>query len=69
MAQHLWRGMSLIRVCEVCLAHQFGKGSDWQPSVSPICSGDDDEGGGRRRTTRPRPMAPSGAPSRVLEPA
>jgi hypothetical protein len=67
MAQHLWRGMSLIRVCEVCLAHQFGKGDDWQPHVSPICSGDP-EGDGRRRATRPRPMAPSGAP-RVLEPA
>jgi hypothetical protein len=68
MPQHLWRGMSLIRVCEVCLAHQFGKGDNWQPPVSPICSGGDDSGG-RRRTTRPRPMAPSGAPSRVLEPA
>ena len=67
MAQHLWRGMSLIRVCEVCLAHQFGKGDDWQPRVSPICSGDD-EGGGSRRRSPQRPMAPSGAP-RVLEPA
>jgi hypothetical protein len=68
MPQHLWRGMSLIRVCEVCLAHQFGKGDNWQPPVSPICSGDPDEDGGRRRTTRPRPVAPPGVP-RVLEPA
>jgi hypothetical protein len=66
MAQHLWRGMTLIRICEACGQHQFGEGDGWQPHVSPICPGDD-EGGGRRRL-RPMPYAPSGSPL-VLEDA
>jgi hypothetical protein len=67
MAQHIWTTVSIFRFCEVCEARQFGTGEGWRPPISPICSGDDDDGG-RRCTTRPRPMAPSGAP-RVLEPA
>ena len=65
MAQRLWRGMTLARICEVCGKSQFGRGGDWQPHVSPICVGDDN--GGRRRA-RPRPFAPAGSP-RVLEDA
>jgi len=65
VAQHLWRGMSLIRICEVCKKHQFGPNGGWQPHVSPICAGDDDDGG---RRVRPRPYAPSGSPL-ILEDA
>jgi hypothetical protein len=72
MAQHLWRGMVLMRICEVCGKHQFGENGDWQPHVDPICAGDDDDDG--RRITRRRPNAPSlgtpsGTPLRVLEDA
>jgi hypothetical protein len=65
MPQHLWNTVSIFRFGEVCSARQFGKDDDWKPRVSPICSGDPDEDG-RRRTTRPKPVAPFGAP-RVLE--
>jgi hypothetical protein len=75
MAQHLWLeqnvvlsvGRAGVRLCEVCLARQFGLSDDWQPPVGPICPGDPEDGG--RRVTRPRPNAPSGAPVRVLEDA
>jgi hypothetical protein len=71
MAQHLWRGVESVRLCEVCLVSQMKLGGEWHRPVSPICSGDPDDGG--RRTTRRRPNAPSGAPSgtllRVLEDA
>jgi hypothetical protein len=67
MAQHLWRGFLMVRMCEVCLAMQAEREAGWTPPVSPICSGDPD-GGGRRRT-RPLPHAPSGNPVRVLEDA
>lgn len=67
MPQHLWRGVEMVRLCEVCFVSQMKLGGEWHRPVSPICSGDphDDDG---RRTTRRRPNAPSGAP-RVLEDA
>lgn len=64
MAQHLWHEFLRIRACEVCLRTQIFAGGEWAPDLSPICAGDDDDGG--RRRTRPKPVAPSGAP-RVLE--
>jgi hypothetical protein len=66
MAQHLWVTASIVRICEVCGARQFGQGNDWRPRVSSICSGDPDDDG--RRRPPPKPIAPSGAP-RVLEDA
>jgi hypothetical protein len=65
MPQHLWVGGDIVRMCEVCTAIQRASASGWTPPVSPICSGDPDDDGGRRRS-RPKPVAPSGAP-RVLE--
>jgi hypothetical protein len=68
MAQHLWRGFLMFRMCEVCHAMQSERQVGWTPPVGPICSGDPDDNGGRRVTGR-RPNAPSGAPIRVLEDA
>jgi hypothetical protein len=76
MAQHLCTGehalLSVgpggVRLCEVCLVWQFHAERDWEPLVSPICSGNPDEGAGRR-PSRGRPNAPSGTPIRVLEDA
>jgi hypothetical protein len=65
MAQHLWVGASVFRICEVCLAKQFRPDQEWEPTVSTICPGDPDDGGHRRR---PRPHAPTSSP-RVLEDA
>ncbi len=65
MPQHLWIGASHFRLCEVCQAYQVDHGSRWEPSVPPICPGDDDDDDKRPRR-RPRPIAPSGAP-RTLE--
>ena len=68
MAQHLWSSGLSVRVCEVCLAHQFAMGREWAPAVSSICPRDSDDDG--RRITRRRPIAPSGAPRiMVLEDA
>jgi hypothetical protein len=67
MAQHLWRGFLMFRMCEVCSAMQSERQVGWTHHVSPICSGDPDDGG--RRVTGRRPNAPSGAPVRVLEDA
>ena len=57
--------MRMVRVCEVCRVTQIEDRGEWTPPRNPICSGDPDDDGGRHRT-RPRPVAPSGAP-RVLE--
>ncbi len=59
MPQHLWVTASIIRVCEVCNARQFGRGNNWTPPVNSICPGDDDDAGSSSRRRRPRPLAPS----------
>jgi hypothetical protein len=68
MAQHLWRGFLMARMCEVCHAMQAEREAGWTPTISSICPGDPDDDGGRGRT-RPSPHAPSGTPLRVLEDA
>ena len=47
MAQHLWRGFLMFRMCEVCHAMQSEHQVGWTPPVGPICSGDPDDNGGQ----------------------